>query len=668
MAENNNVTGAKTKFGQGKRRFRLARFLNPLLSRFQFALVYTDHEWRIATKVLKPSRYRKAHSSGTVDWNLNAARPLPLDDNLVRGLTRGDEDKITGKKKKKKIKARRYIDPKIGVAETFKRLNEAGIKYAVLRWFDTLPDIEPGEDIDMLVADEAVDSLDAFFSQKRIRGGIPCDIYSESGVKGTDFQGLPYYDKRLAIELLNNTILHNELVKVPSPKYHFLSLAYHVLYHKAQASGLSFEDGSPPMTGIKDHDYAGVLAEQAENLGISVDTTLVGLRQTLEQFDWNPSIDSIRKLALKRPVLNRLLENDTPDEHLKNAEVSAFIIRSWAYERNLLPWILANIRHFGFDTKLIRIFDEKERDKARLSIRGGNWNRGPYPVSGGEPAAMIAICDYAPKPVGEETLLKQPHVKSERLVELKRVLRDGINSYLPDALKINAIHSADDQVETLHYLNVIDEDLPKKFIDLCKAGFEGDPFTKLVLHEGKRATTYIVFRDGKPSILKVFSECEDGRQCFQNEIRANQNFTGQSWFPEIYASGTNWILQEYFDQSCRLDKQAKNFDDADRLYIAGKIVSVICQIRKMGFAHRDIHSGNFFIVDGVVKLIDYETLTEEDKNIPLEECYDITGKGLDSPFLTARMCYTNVKEPMSLSNLLGISVDNALHQAEALQT
>jgi serine/threonine protein kinase len=232
---------------------------------------------------------------------------------------------------------------------------------------------------------------------------------------------------------------------------------------------------------------------------------------------------------------------------------------------------------------------------------------------------------------------------------------------------VNAIHSADDEVEALHYLKAIDPDLPAQFIAACHKGFGGDPFTKLVLHEGKRATTYIVFRDGKPCILKVFSECEDGSLSLLNEKRASQEFSGQTWFPEIYATGTNWILQEYFDQSCRLDRQAKTMETEDRLDIAGKVVSVISQLHEMGFAHRDIHGGNFFIVDGVIKLIDYETLIEEDKNIPIENCYDISGKGLESPFLTAWMCYSNTKEPSSLNKLLDVSFADAYRNMQTKQ-
>jgi hypothetical protein len=50
--------------------------------------------------------------------------------------------------------ARRYLRRGISVDEFLSRLTATGVRYAVLRWFETLPAVDPGDDIDMLVADE----------------------------------------------------------------------------------------------------------------------------------------------------------------------------------------------------------------------------------------------------------------------------------------------------------------------------------------------------------------------------------------------------------------------------------------------------------------------------------------------------------------------------------
>ena len=80
-----------------------------------------------------------------------------------------------------------------------------------------------------------------------------------------------------------------------------------------------------------------------------------------------------------------------------------------------------------------------------------------------------------------------------------------------------------------------------------------------------------------------------------------------------------------------------------------------------GFAHRDFHARNLFYVDGQLKLIDFETMTSFRLNHrpPFIQSYDITGTGLDSPFLTGNMGYSS-RIPYSVSSVLGIKVDEAI--------
>ncbi len=53
-----------------------------------------------------------------------------------------------------KDKARRHLRPGLSLDEFFGELDRLGVRYAVLRWFETLPEVDPGEDVDILVADE----------------------------------------------------------------------------------------------------------------------------------------------------------------------------------------------------------------------------------------------------------------------------------------------------------------------------------------------------------------------------------------------------------------------------------------------------------------------------------------------------------------------------------
>ncbi len=75
--------------------------------------------------------------------------------------------------------ARRFIPHQIGVEGFLRRLQHDNIPHAVLRWFDSLPEIAPGEDLDLLVDDAQLETVRKILT---IGVGIqPIDLYSVSG-------------------------------------------------------------------------------------------------------------------------------------------------------------------------------------------------------------------------------------------------------------------------------------------------------------------------------------------------------------------------------------------------------------------------------------------------------------------------------------------------------
>jgi len=63
-------------------------------------------------------------------------------------------------------------------------------------------------------------------------------------------------------------------------------------------------------------------------------------------------------------------------------------------------------------------------------------------------------------------------------------------------------------------------------------------------------------------------------------------------------------------------------------------------------AHRDLSANNIFFENGRIKLIDFETMGFYSKgNLPsFPQCYDVTGRGMQSPYRTCNMGYS-VKRP-----------------------
>ncbi|MFQ3789818.1 hypothetical protein [Halomonas sp. A29] len=197
---------------------------------------------------------------------------------------------------------RRYIDGRRGVAGFLETLQEREIDYVVLRWFETLPHVEPDEDVDILVADEDAEKLAACVSVNRRSKDIPCDIYSVSGLPGTDHHQGSYYPAAKARQMLDNAVRVNGLVRVPAADEHFLSLSYHAVYHKGYLSGIPSEhsERNAKVVVPKDHDYRGILEAlqgQSSHASLALSMTLECLDEFLNGLGWRPDPDTLKRLS-----------------------------------------------------------------------------------------------------------------------------------------------------------------------------------------------------------------------------------------------------------------------------------------------------------------------------------------------------------------------------------
>ena len=200
---------------------------------------------------------------------------------------------------KRRRRARRYVPPEIGLEGFFATLAERRVRYVVLRWFDELPEIKPGGDVDLLIDDRDVDSVsDLFTGEMR---GTACDLFSVSGLRGTSYRGIPYLPPAKAAEVLDRAVLFRELIKVPSPEDYFLSLAYHAVYQKGPRSGLpTSTPGVQPETETR-HDYAGDLRRLAAAAGIDVPIRMEELDDYLAGRGWRPPPQMRVELGRRNP-------------------------------------------------------------------------------------------------------------------------------------------------------------------------------------------------------------------------------------------------------------------------------------------------------------------------------------------------------------------------------
>jgi serine/threonine protein kinase len=135
-----------------------------------------------------------------------------------------------------------------------------------------------------------------------------------------------------------------------------------------------------------------------------------------------------------------------------------------------------------------------------------------------------------------------------------------------------------------------------------------------------------------------------GWRSFLAERRAMMIFSGYDWMPPWLDWGVSWRGRPWFEterhpKNQRLDIVARTATAAERRGYARQALSVALDLYAAGWAHRDLRPANFFVRDdGGLTLKDFETLRHYPERKPsFLACYDLTGRGLPSPFRTAHM-------------------------------
>jgi hypothetical protein len=191
----------------------------------------------------------------------------------------------------------------------FAELRRRRTPYVVLRWFDQLPHVPKGDDIDLLVSDDGFTVLAGMLQRHGGDDLVACDVYAVSGPWGARYQGMPYYPPQLSRQVLSRAVDSGQ-VRVPCPEDHFLSLAYHALYQKGSAAGLpSMTRGVVPSTSPK-HDYAGVLGRLAAELSLAVPITMEALDAELARRGWRPPPDMLQRLGEQNRWIRRRFAGD----------------------------------------------------------------------------------------------------------------------------------------------------------------------------------------------------------------------------------------------------------------------------------------------------------------------------------------------------------------------
>jgi hypothetical protein len=519
---------------------------------------------------------------------------------------------------------RRYLRAGMSVDRFFAELNARGANYAVLRWFDDLPKVEKGEDIDLLLADESMDILESL-----TRGTPPfpvtqkLDVYTVSGLPGTNFHAMPYLSRSLAARVVAGTVLLREKYRVPSPVDHFDSMAFHAVYHKGWASGLPEEVGETPVLGRPDHDYLTVLTALATTNGIDVEVSLRGLDRYFVRLGMRPASDTLERFQEVNPWLKGELDRVRPDI----GDLTGLIV--YVVREKAEGWrddIVDALDAQGFEILKVFPLTPKQRELATAAIRGGNWGRGPFRESGGTPSSIIVAYDLAWRQ-GTDPLM------NARAVGAKRVARDLVAAHVGSPDAFNPLHSTDNGWQSLEYIHVLDDPklLPEleKSVAVLVAGMASPwPVVDTLGEQGRRARVDLVEHPvhGR-SVFKVFRP--GARASFDREVAARSVMADSDLIPPLLDAGDNWILSaSYGDNGGHAVRRLPGSREVQlRFTDAQKLRAFVDLLRSRGHYLLDLTTHNI-VTDPVagMKILDLEFFVAYPGELPpLEQDSSVAG-------------------------------------------
>ncbi len=557
--------------------------------------------------------------------------------------------------------ARHYIPHALSTAGFLKRLNSDRVRYAALRWFDALPELPPGEDLDLLVDDEHLERvLDILGEGPGIQ---PCDVYSETGLPRSDFRRMPYFPPRLAKELLDEAVTHNVHYRVPSPRHHLLSLAYHAWYHKGPKSGIPEHTPQPGARGSADHDYATVLADLAKREGIELDVTKGGVDALLAEQDWRPPRDMLLRLGKRNRWVRQSLHVEP--ERPEDRGLATFVLRREALHRGGLAKLRALLEQAGFSILTTKLLGDNEVRHVAANIRGGNWGRGPWPTSGGPPAAIVIAYDPQPQALTRRQRKKFPLATNARLLEKGRI-RDAFNEGLPAEQHCNTVHSSDNSGEAWEYIQLAmpeaGNDIRRELASRHVAHLDPAPSRDLTRF-GRRARLELIEVQGRRLVRKTFKPgCED--YCRREAHAMRELAQRVTQIPELVDAGERTVTYPYYDDVLGYERSSGWLMPID---VATEAVLALRRVYEAGYALIDASIDNVLIDrrEGL-KLIDFEFLYRyETQPESFAKSYDIAGTPVDFDGPVPTGGAKNYRR--NWMPYTGLTLDSLLHDPRWLQ-
>lgn len=147
-------------------------------------------------------------------------------------------------------------------------------------------------------------------------------------------------------------------------------------------------------------------------------------------------------------------------------------------------------------------------------------------------------------------------------------------------------------------------------------------------YNGKNEYDHTVFKENDKIKIRFYN-----RDIFERVKRLMLRLNDCIYVPKCEFIQPDILKMELLDDNYKLGNLSLSLED--KLIIKRQIVDFIKTMNSNKLAHRDLHIGNIYYINGIIKIIDWEFVIEEDR--PIDKMYDLTGIG-DSPLNSGNMC------------------------------
>ena len=327
------------------------------------------------------------------------------------------------------------------MTEFFAWMEKSGHGYVVLRGFAGFTAGYPAhgakEDVDLLVADDALAPIHARYRTHGKRQGVKCDVYSVSGQGHGGYLGLPYYPPAFAQRIIDTRRRFHDLFFVPDARHHLLSLLYHVTYQKMEASKIDISDATLSGASKYPAEIDALCAETGDNVA----HTLRDYHAFLRAAGLAPGYD-VLAVYVQNQFAHDIKSMFMAELFLEfKGEMNMFVIRGVAVETETHGALIGMLRQH-YKTMLVKDIPFITRAMESGKMRGGKWRRG------GRPHIVVLVFDPHPQPTTAEDRKVHPFVFNSRQFA-KRGFREWFTKTTGRKPSANPLHSTDNEAEAV---------------------------------------------------------------------------------------------------------------------------------------------------------------------------------------------------------------------------